>query len=67
MVFAVYLQYPRYVLPGVEGLVAAEHVLDWMGEQVKAGNEVIESRGFRAWVGRKRRKVKALWQVFRGR
>jgi capsular polysaccharide export protein len=63
MVFAVMLDYPRYVLPGVPGLVSAEAVMARLAQQTAANANEVPATGWRGWLQRKGRKVNALTQL----
>lgn len=68
LVFAVMLQYPRYVLPGVQGFVSAEMVMASLAEQAAQAaraTDLLHAAGLRGWLARKGRKVRALTQLFR--
>lgn len=65
LVFAVMLQYPRYVLPGLAGFVSAERVMAWLAEQAAASSIEVLHAGWHGWLARKGRKVRALTQLFR--
>jgi capsular polysaccharide export protein len=59
LVFAAMLAYPRYVLPGVQGFVSAEHVMQFLVAQARDAGVSAQS----GWVGRKLRKLKALLEL----
>lgn len=63
MIFAAVLEYPRYAIPGVPGLVSAENVLEWLALQASQYKAVIPTSGLAGWLGRKVRKLRALKQL----
>ena len=66
LVFAVMLQYPRYVLPGVPGFVSAEAVMAQLAQQAAASSiNLPPTAGLRGWLARKGRKARALTQLLR--
>jgi len=65
LVFAAILKYPRYALPGVAGLVSAEHVLTRLSSQGAAPAKALHKKGLRGWLARKSRKANALLQLMR--
>lgn len=69
LVYGVMLDYPRYVLPGgngVAGFVSAETVMAWLaGQAAKAAQSVAPTNGWRGWWYRKQRKSEALLQLVR--
>jgi capsular polysaccharide export protein len=65
LVFAVMLDYPRYVLPGMPGFVSAEAVMVVLSEQAQAATRTVPATGWRGWLQRKGRKASALTQLIR--
>jgi capsular polysaccharide export protein len=63
LVFAVMLDYPRYVLPGVPGFVSAEAVMARLAQQAQMALRVVPATGWRGWLQRKGRKASALMQL----
>ncbi len=63
LVFAVMLDYPRYVLPGVSGFVSAEAVMARLAQQAQMALHVVPATGWRGWLQRKGRKASALLQL----
>jgi capsular polysaccharide export protein len=61
LVFAVMLQYPRYVLPGVPGFVTAERIMQWLQVQASQPAAALGT----GWFARKVRKMGALGQLLR--
>lgn len=62
LVWAAMLAYPRYVLPGVQGLASAEQVLQHLVAQSASGGRAIDA----GWLARKRRKARALADLLHG-
>jgi capsular polysaccharide export protein len=67
LVFAAMLQYPRYVLPGVRGLVSAEQVLARLVAQAARPAQVPRQKGLGGWIARKARKASALAELMHSR
>lgn len=64
MLFAVILKYPRYILPGIQGFVSAEAVLDYLVEEMNHRTKAGPENGLGGWIKKKTRKVQALFQLF---
>jgi capsular polysaccharide export protein len=63
LVFAALLKYPRYALPGIQGLVSAEHVLNEIAKQAAQPADLLHKAGLQGWIARKTRKAKAIGQL----
>lgn len=62
LIHAVMLSYPRYVLPGAQGFASAEEVMMHLVEQSAKTAAKLDN----GWVGRKQRKLSALFQMIKG-
>lgn len=67
LVHAVLLAYPRYVLPGVAGFVAAEDVMRYLVRQSAALDHTSDRGKRNGWLSRKLRKMGALLALYRNR
>jgi capsular polysaccharide export protein len=66
LVFAALLKYPRYALPGIQGLVSAEHVLNELAGQAAQPPDLLHKTGLQGRLARKMRKAKAIGQLLGG-
>lgn len=58
LVFGAFIKYPRYSLPGVEGLVRAEDALEWVYERVQNPQLLNDLPKNNTWVAQKRRRLR---------
>jgi capsular polysaccharide export protein len=63
LVFAAVLNYPRYALPGVQGFVSAEDVLQELVQRAGHPADSLHKTGTQGWIARKLRKAKAIGQL----
>jgi capsular polysaccharide export protein len=66
LVFAAMLKYPRYAMPGVQGLASAEQVLSRLVKQAARPVDPLHQAGLRGWLARKVRKATAIAELLRG-
>lgn len=66
LVLAAFLKYPRYALPGMPGLVSAEHALDLLTVQAAGQEAKLGQNGLHGWFSRKLRKATALARMLHG-
>lgn len=63
LIHAALLEYPRYVLPGVRGLVSAETAMTWLKEKAGRSSEMKETAVLTGWLRRNMRKLTALAEM----
>lgn len=65
LVHAALLEYPRYVLPGVNGFVSAEAAMAWLANRAARPASALRAKGIAGWLRRKMQKTVALAQFLR--
>lgn len=65
LVFGAFLKYPRYSIPGVEGVVRAEDALEWISERLKNPALLESLPKNNTWLAQKKRRVRYVWQMMK--
>lgn len=65
LVFAAYLKYPRYSIPGVEGVVRGEDALEWISERLKNPSLLENLPKNNTWPAQKKRRARYVVQMIK--